>query len=333
MTRLKPTHFEDDYEAYVDPRERRRKQTALRRPRQFKRSEHAVLDEFLQHHGPDRVGDETAFNPTFTSSRHEREWILNYLGPFYDDKQISDVLRQVKGGKEATVYCCAAHPGIGVELIAAKVYRPRVFRQLRNDARYRQGRMILNREGKEVRDGRELVAVAKKTSFGKELAHTSWLEHEYQTLQLLHGAGADVPRPLAHGNSAILMEYMGDAEVPAPTLNEVRLDRSEARPLFERLMHNVELMLSLQRVHADLSAYNVLYWDGEVKIIDFPQAVDPRDNRDAFAIFKRDVERLCQYFARYRVASDPAQLAHDLWSRHVAAQADLPPEEVDEPPG
>mgnify|MGYP000925870685 CR=1 FL=1 len=59
---------------------------------------------------------------------------------------ITDVLHQVKGGKEATVYCCAAHPSTGVDLIAAKVYRPREFRQLRNDAQYRQGRRILSDE-------------------------------------------------------------------------------------------------------------------------------------------------------------------------------------------
>src|SRR5436305_757337 len=47
-------------------------------------------------------------------SKHELEWILTYLGGFYDDHLITDVLRRVKGGKEATVYCClAASPGIG----------------------------------------------------------------------------------------------------------------------------------------------------------------------------------------------------------------------------
>src|SRR5207253_10395449 len=46
------------------------------------------------------------FNPTFSSSRHEREWILTYLSGFYDDQLITDVLRQVKGGTEAQVYCC-----------------------------------------------------------------------------------------------------------------------------------------------------------------------------------------------------------------------------------
>jgi len=289
-------------------------------PRRKKRTDHMVRDEILRHAHQEPVtsqmGTEGLFNPTFTSSFHEREWILTYLGPFYDDKQITDVLRRVKGGKEANVYCCSAHPGTGLELIAAKVYRPRQFRQLRNDQRYRQGRAVLDDRGKVVRDEGMLVAIRKKSATGQAAIHTSWLEHEYQTMLTLHAAGADVPRPVSRGNSTILMEFLGEADAPAPTLHEVRLDRDEAQPLFERLMHNVGLMLKHQLIHGDLSAYNVLYWEGDIRIIDFPQVVHPGDNPDAFDIFARDVQRLCQYFARQGVRSDPEAIARDLWAAH-----------------
>src|SRR5215510_447292 len=146
------------------------------RHRKKKLNEHMVLDQLQSHASPQaapaQLGTEAVFNPTFTSSYHEREWILNYLGYFYDDKQITDVLSRVKGGKEANVYCCAAHPGTGLDLIAAKIYRPREFRQLRNDARYRQGRGYLDAEGKIVLDPKLLLAVKKKTSAGRELVHT-----------------------------------------------------------------------------------------------------------------------------------------------------------------
>ena len=79
-----------------------------RKKRPPKRSEHALLDEIVAHSDPGQVDVGDIFRPTFSGSRHEREWILNYLGPFYDTKKITDVLRRVKGGKEANVYCCAA---------------------------------------------------------------------------------------------------------------------------------------------------------------------------------------------------------------------------------
>lgn len=265
-------------------------------------------------------GIEGGFDPTYTASRNdslERAWIMTYLTHFYNDHIITDVLHQVKGGKEANVYCCEAHPTTGVDLLAAKLYRPREFRSLRNDAQYRQGRKVLGNDGKLVKNDRMLHAVAKGSSFGKQLAHTSWLAHEYQTLEVLHAAGADVPRPYAIGENVIMMEYLGEEGMPAPALHNVSLDRAEARPLFERLVDNIDLMLQQGRVHGDLSAFNILYWEGEIKIIDFPQAIDITTNRDAFTIFRRDVERVCQYFARYGVTPNPYHLATKLWRKYV----------------
>jgi RIO kinase 1 len=257
-----------------------------------------------------------AFNPTFHSSRHEREWIINYLGPFYEDALIVDVLHQVKGGKEATVYCCRAHPATGVELIAAKVYRPRMFRSLRNDSLYRQGRATLDEEGKTVKRGRRVkLAVAKRTKFGQEVLHNNWLANEFETLRVLHRAGADVPMPFAAGENAMLILYLGAEGKPAPTLNHVRLDPKEARRLFERVLWNVELMLAHKRIHADLSAYNLLYWNDALTLIDFPQAVDPLINPRAFELLTRDLQRVCDHFARYGIHANAQEIALEMWKK------------------
>ena len=80
-------------------------------------------------------------------------------------------------------------------------------------------------------------------------------------------------------------------------------------------------MLACHRVHADFSAYNVLYFKGQFKIIDFPQAVDPRYNPDAWELFVRDVERICQYFQRYKIQQDAQALASDLWSQYQLVNA------------
>jgi RIO kinase 1 len=255
------------------------------------------------------------FNPSMDARKHERAWLLEYLTPFYDELIITDVVKRLQGGKEATVYVCAAHPTTGYEFIAAKVYRPRKLRNLKNDSQYRAGRLMLDEQGKGLLRGRRAkVAMLKKTKFGQELRHGSWLGHEYETLTKLHAVGADVPKPIARGDNVILMEYMGDLETGAPTLHEVELERDEARPLFEQLMRNIALMLSESRIHADLSAYNVLYWEGVIKLIDFPQAVDPFVNPDARELFQRDVTRICQYFARYGVRADAAHIAQEIWA-------------------
>lgn len=264
-------------------------------------------------------GSEASFARKFIEkthmSNHEREWIVTYLGGFYDDQLIVDVLRRVKGGKEATVYCCQAGPEMGVKLIAGKVYHERSFRNLKNDSLYREGRDLTDMEGNRGR--REARAMKKRTQFGQQLRHASWLGSEFEMLSRLYAAGGDVPQPFAQSDNAILMEYLGTVNWPAPALQAVKLQQGEARPLFDRLVGNLELMLAHDCVHADLSAYNILYWGGEVKIIDFPQAVNPYVNPVAYTLFERDVTRICQYFARYGINADSAQLAAEIWARQI----------------
>ena len=259
---------------------------------------------------------EANFHFSYNASRHERQGILDSLGTFYEGHWFDDVLRLLQGGKEASVYQCAAHPSSGVDYLAAKIYRPRQFRQLKKDHIYREGRANLDANGHEVLDGGMQHAMDRRTGYGLKLLHTSWIEHEYQTLEILHAAGADVPEPYARGDNTILMEYIGGDVMPAPILNSVELTTNEARQLFQRVQHNIELMLAHQRVHGDLSAYNILYLVDEIVLIDFPQAINPLENRNAYLIFERDVRRVCEYFARQGVRSQPAKLAADLWTAY-----------------
>ena len=62
--------------------------------------------------------------------------------------------------------------------------------------------------------------------------------------------------------------------------------------------------------------------DGEVRIIDFPQAVDPLYNPSAYMFFMRDVKRLCQYFSRYGIRTNPVELAEKLWASHMPGRGD-----------
>lgn len=252
---------------------------------------------------------------SYDASHHEREWIGNSLGLFYEMQWFSDIVRLVKGGKEASVYQCltsSVSPAQG-KFLAAKVYRPRRFRNLRNDYIYREGRAELDDSGNVIVDDGMLKAIRQRSGYGRQVMHTSWLEHEYKTIQLLHTAGADVPKPYASGSNAILMGFIGDAKMAAPTLNTIDLDRTEAQILFERILHNVEILLANKRVHADLSAFNILYWQGEIILIDFPQAISPDENRNAYSIFERDLQRVCEYFIRQGVNVNYRDLATKLW--------------------
>lgn len=310
MPRLNLNQFLDDEYTYQDRQQRR--QSKYRPNHKPKRPAGQVLTDLAE-----QSDTQAHFDFTYQASRHEHQWIIDSLGPFYEAQWIDDVLRLVQGGKEATVYQCAAHATVEpAEYIAAKVYRPRQFRQLKKDHIYREGRVNLDSEGRNVTNHGMLHAMAKRTDYGLELLHTSWIEHEFNTLNILHQAGADVPLPLASGYNTILMGFMGDAAVSAPTLNTIHLGRDEAHALFRRVVRNIELMLANQRVHGDLSAYNILYWEGRIALIDFPQAINPHENPNAYLIFQRDVRRICEYFAAQGLRTRPGRLAASLWTAY-----------------
>jgi RIO kinase 1 len=269
------------------------------------------------------------FEFSYEARLHEGAWIHDALDGFYE-QMIDDVLRVIRGGKEATVYQCLASPAVGMPYLAAKIYRPRMFRNLKKDHIYREGRGNLDADGNLVTNDGMLHAMRKRTRYGQELLHTSWISHEYKTLHTLHAAGADVPRPYASGHNTILMEYVGGAESAADTLNTIDLPPAEAKELFERVLHNIHLMLDHNRVHGDLSAYNILYWDGQITLIDFPQAIEPQQNANAFRIFERDVVRICEYFAQRGVKSNGREIAARMWmDRHYRITPALDPRFLD----
>ena len=302
-------------ETMVEPDGRRPAEGALpgQAPDKQSYERSADVQRWLRDQALDAQGAKPKFDPSYLAGLRDRDWILSSLEHYYQQDLVDDVLHVVKSGKEATVYCCAGGPAAGADYLAAKVYRPRMFRSLRNDALYRESRQRRDERGRPVRDGRRQRGGLK----GRADQVSAWIEDEFETQRLVHAAGAAVPRPVSQIGNAVLMEYVGAVDCPAPHLREVRLRREEAKPLFKELLRNIELFLACNRIHGDLSAYNILYWQGRVTIIDFAQAVDPRHNPAVYPVLERDVERVYRYFARYGVVADPGAIAADLWVRYM----------------
>jgi RIO kinase 1 len=220
---------------------------------------------------------------------------------------ISDVLSIIKSGKEATAYLCRGGVNLDAPYAVAKVYHERSRRNFTNDAVYQEGRVILN--------GQVRRAVAAKTEFGRDVQGALWVDHEFEVMSALEYAGTDVPEPYVCTENAILMAYVGDESGPAPQLQHVSLDRHEAVRLRDRLVWNIETWLGQNVVHADLSAFNILYDKGRLWAIDFPQAVDPRFSPAARGLLERDLRNVGRYFERQGAPMDVERLARSLWNR------------------
>lgn len=226
---------------------------------------------------------------------------------FIDEAMVSRVLNVIKSGKEATVYRCRAHPTLGPKFVAAKVYHGAQFRNFSNADVYNEGRLILN--------GQVRRAVEGRTEFGREAQSAIWTTYEYDTLCTLFDAGAAVPEPFAQTDKAILMEYITKDGAAAPQLASVSLDREESEAVWESVVGTIRLALSLNLVHGDLSAYNVLYGDAGPVIIDLPQAIDPRFNNSARRLFERDVRNVAKFCSRSGARIDADAVIDDLWRR------------------
>jgi RIO kinase 1 len=223
---------------------------------------------------------------------------------FIERAHILTIGEPIKSGKEASVYRCRAHPRTGVQELALKVYRPREDRSFKNDAIYQEGRILTRIGGGNTRAARALRA---KSAFGREVQAATWSGHEAVMLDLLHRSGTPVPRPIDSTKGALLMElFTTEAGFVAPPLHQVRLGALEAGDLFERISSDVERMLSLHVVHGDLSPYNVLYaGPGRYRIIDLPQAVDPRYNPHSLKLLVRDLENVARHCGRFGPITDP----------------------------
>lgn len=297
-----------------DRQSRRKRKTKVNH--QPKKTQEEIINELA-----DETGIAGGFQMTYSpgdNDHHQNQWLQDSLITFFYQDLLEDVLSVVKGGKEASVYLCKPHESQEKQLFAAKVYRPRMFRNLRNDKMYREGRSAISADGKEVnaKDWRALKAMTTGNQRGQAMSHTSWLMYEYRTLRDLFDAGASVPEPHGVSENAILMDYIGDEYGPAPTLSEVSIAPEEVEPLFAEVMRNMDIMLQQGIIHGDLSAYNILYWDGEIVLIDFPQVVNIQNNRHARKILTRDIERVCEYFQNLGLQVDEVEIANTFWKAY-----------------
>jgi RIO kinase 1 len=202
----------------------------------------------------------------------------------------------IKTGKESEVHLVARSGSDRTTLLAEKRFKARDRRSFQNNYTYRG----VWGEG----TFREDRAMKKNTRFGHEVAHARWIGHEWDSLVLFHDAGVTVPPPVERLDDGYLMAFVGDGERAAPRLSEVDLEPAVARRVWQELLEELALLVSVDRVHGDLSAFNVLWWRERAVLIDFSQTVDIVMHPAAHDLLTRDVTSLARSFERRGVEVD-----------------------------
>jgi RIO kinase 1 len=200
--------------------------------------------------------------------------------------QLYDLLRrgvlkefngEVSSGKESKVYHAVAKGNIEV---AVKIYLT-VNTEIR--------RMML----KYIVGDRRFERVK---SDSRSLVYT-WARKEYANLNMMHAVGLPVPRPILVQKNILIMKFIGENGQRAPLLKEVQ-SLDNPYEVYEKIIDFVAKSYKKARlVHADLSEYNVMIWNGEPFIIDVSQAV-PVTHPLAEEFLRRDVENINRFFLR-----------------------------------
>ncbi|TWW70603.1 Serine/threonine-protein kinase RIO3 [Takifugu flavidus] len=100
----------------------------------------------------------------------------------------------------------------------------------------------------------------------------------------------------------LVMSFIGKDHVPAPKLKDVLLSGEDMKNAFYQVLQMMQtLYQECNLVHADLSEYNMLWFEGKVWLIDVSQSVEPTHPHGLEFLF-RDCKNVSTFFQKKDVA-------------------------------
>ncbi|RMF89726.1 MAG: serine protein kinase RIO [Methanobacteriota archaeon] len=179
----------------------------------------------------------------------------------------------VKTGKESSVFLSMDGSG---ERHAVKIHRI-VTSDFRQMSRYIEG----DRRFKDIKRSKRSMIF-------------TWVEKEFMNLRTAFDAGVSVPRPVVRRGNVLVMEFIGEGDVAAPMLRDVKL-RTEG--FYREVVEEVKRLYESGLVHGDLSEYNILVHRGKPVLIDISQGV-PVSHPMAEELLRRDVGNVARFFGK-----------------------------------
>ncbi|KAH8262685.1 hypothetical protein KR026_007141 [Drosophila bipectinata] len=125
-----------------------------------------------------------------------------------------------------------------------------------------------------------------------------WAEKEMHNLMRMQAIGMNVPDVVVLKKHVLVMRFIGDNHNAAPKLKDARLSAAELSCAYEEIVEAMhKLYNEAKLVHADLSEYNILWYEGKCWFIDVAQSVEPK-HPSALEFLMRDCGNIINFFER-----------------------------------
>src|SRR5512137_488668 len=194
----------------------------------------------------------------------------------------------VSSGKEAKVYWGTNKEGgdlaVKIYLTSSAEFKKGMHKYIEGDPRF-----------KDVKhDTRSLMAV--------------WAQKEFRNLKEATDAKVRVPKPVAVKSNVVVMEFIGEDGVSAPSLKEQPPVNPER--VYKTIVTYVKRLYQKAKiVHGDLSEYNIMMWKGKAVVFDVSQSVSIQHPLADFML-RRDLTNVNRFFSRLDVEVFPVEELH-----------------------
>jgi RIO kinase 1 len=231
-------------------------------------------DKMLTH---DKSNDRATVEEVFDNATRMVVFDLMNSGIIYELNGV------VSSGKEARVYWGTSKEGtdlaVKIYLTSSAEFKAGMHKYIAGDPRF-----------KDVKhDTRSLIAV--------------WAQKEFRNLGEAYAAKVRVPQPIAVKSNVVVMEFIGEKGVSAPSLKEQAPDNPE-RVYKIIVTYLKRLYKKAKIVHGDLSEYNIMIWKGKPVVFDVSQSVSIQHPLADFML-RRDLTNVNRFFKRLDVKIIP----------------------------
>ncbi|XP_063537357.1 serine/threonine-protein kinase RIO3 [Cydia strobilella] len=125
-----------------------------------------------------------------------------------------------------------------------------------------------------------------------------WAEKEMHNMMRMQKIGLNCPDMICLKKHILVMSFIGRDNKPAPKLRDAILSPEKWESVYKEVVDVVhKLYREGHMIHADLSEYNILWWENKCWFIDVSQSVQP-DHPNGLEFLLRDCRNISNFFEK-----------------------------------